>query len=87
MSICESKDQCSFFTNEMDNTPSLVRVMRRRYCESDKEHCARYMIKQMLYKGYTLRDEKVLSELERDLSAMYPNDLYKAQSIIRQMDL
>jgi hypothetical protein len=70
----------------MDDMPSLVRAMRRRYCESDKEHCARYMIKQMLNRGYTLRDEEALAGFEGDLGNMYPNDLLKAKRIISQME-
>jgi len=86
MSECESREHCSFFMNEMGNSPSLVRLMRRRYCDSDKEHCARYMIKSMLYKGYTPKDDGAVSALEHEVNRMYPNDLQKAHDIISLLE-
>ena len=85
MSRCESSGSCSFFTNEMGGMPSLVRVMKRQYCETDKEHCARNMVKQMLYQGYTLPDEAELRELENEISGMFPNAHTKARAIIDRM--
>ena len=85
MSMCESSGECSFFKNEMGQMPSLVKVMKRRYCESDKERCARYMIKQKMHQGYTFTDDSVLDKIEADLGTMYPNDQEKATRIIEMM--
>ena len=85
MSRCESSGECSFFQNEMGQMPSLVKVMKRRYCDTDKERCARYMIKQKMQKGFTFSDDSVLDEVERDMGQMYPNDMEKATRIIEMM--
>ena len=86
MSRCESSGSCSFFSNEMGDMPSLVRAMKQRYCEKDKEHCARYMIKQMINKGYTL-SERAVEKLAGELENLYPNDKEKARMIMDQMSL
>ena len=85
MGGCENKDLCSFFQNEMGNKPSLVRTMKHRYCEKDKESCARYMIKSMLFKGYTLPDDHALDQVGRYLVNLYPNDVARAKEIIGMM--
>lgn len=85
MSTCDSKEACSFFNNQLGGMKSLISVMKKRYCEADRESCARYRIKSMLNKGYALPDEEALSSVERDLNSMYPNDLPKADKIISMM--
>lgn len=82
---CEKKDVCSFFLNEMGNKPSLARTMRGRYCESDKQSCARYMIKAMLLKGYYLPDDQILDKVGQHLVNLYPNDTKRAKEIIGMM--
>lgn len=85
MSRCEISDFCSFFINETACLPSMVSAMKRRYCGFDKEHCARYMVKQWHDRGYALRDDDNMEELECNIRALYPNDHARAQMIISRM--
>jgi len=85
MSRCEMSEMCSFFNNEIGNLPTLVRAMKRRYCQYDKEHCARYMVRQKLLKANSKGDTGELSAFERDISSMYPNDHPKAQRLMSRI--
>jgi len=86
MSKCEMSDMCSFFNNEIGNLPTLVRAMKRRYCQNDKEHCARYMVRQKVLRTQSLLDSDIHLELESDISSMYPNDHPKAQRIMSRIN-
>lgn len=87
MSRCENSGVCSFFQNNMGAMPSLVRRMKEMYCEKEKEHCARYMVKAMVLKGYTLPENADTERMENMLRTLFPNDMVKAREVINSMVL
>ena len=69
--ICEMLETCPFYNDKMDVDSGLGKLYKRRYCEGDKNQCARYM---------------VLSELGAKSVPvdLYPNMYERAEQIIAQ---
>ncbi|MFH1378210.1 MAG: hypothetical protein ABIH86_05620 [Planctomycetota bacterium] len=44
MEECELIEKCAFFTNRMSTLPTVAKMMKKRYCEGDKDDCARYRL-------------------------------------------
>lgn len=44
MTDCELTTKCLFFNDKMANMPSTANMMKRKYCQGDFEHCARYIV-------------------------------------------
>lgn len=48
MPHCELLDTCIFFNNQMANMPAVADLMKKRYCQSEFDDCARLRIMQAL---------------------------------------
>lgn len=44
MDECERLKNCPFFLGKMANMPATAELMKNRYCRSDYEKCARYIL-------------------------------------------
>lgn len=44
MSDCQFVAKCIFFNDKMANMPSTAEMLKKKYCRSDFEHCARFMV-------------------------------------------
>ncbi len=69
MPKCELLETCKFYNDKMEEYPSGVVSMRKRYCYKDNSKCARYIV----YKE--LGREKVPKDL-------FPNDSKRAELIV-----
>ena len=94
MARCENTEYCSFFQNKMSGLPSVVNMMKQSYCEQDKDRCARYNLKRLIFKGYTLPDEDSLKSsgifvgsLEALVENLYPSDQEKLKRIMSRLVL
>lgn len=65
---CELLKTCSFFVVEV-KSPALAEEFKRKYCNQNKELCARYMIAKEV-------------GLDKIPPALYPNEYDKALDII-----
>ncbi len=77
--------KCPFFNNRMAAMPTVVEQLQRRYCNDDYRQCARYLVNQKFIQGYSPRDEKEASSLERDFDILFPNNIEKAEEIIHRL--
>jgi len=41
---CENLGGCSFYNDKMPMDMGLGQIQKKRYCEGDKEQCARYKV-------------------------------------------
>ena len=41
---CEKLEKCPFFNDKMANMPSISSMLKKKYCEGDKDACARYQV-------------------------------------------
>ena len=71
MSECECLSKCPFFNDKMANMDAMAEDTKNRYCRSDYEHCARYMVFKLLGR------ENVPTDL-------YPLQKSKARQILEQ---
>lgn len=69
MADCSLINQCPFFNDKMESMPTMLTLLKWRYCKNRYTSCARYMV------FSTFGREKVPLDL-------FPNDQNKAQSII-----
>ncbi len=44
MEVCEKLEKCPFYQGVMSMEKGLGSMYKKKYCESDKNSCARYMI-------------------------------------------
>ena len=44
MATCEKLPKCPFYQGEMTTDSGLGAIYKKKYCETDKTLCARYMI-------------------------------------------
>jgi hypothetical protein len=44
MSRCERIEECPLFDGALANMPILTDALKERYCQSDKESCARFWV-------------------------------------------
>jgi len=94
MARCERTEVCSFFQNKMSGLPSVVNMMKQSYCEQDKDRCARYKLKKMIFMGYTLPEEDSLQSdgtfagsLVTLVENLYPSDQEKLKRIMSRLVL
>lgn len=69
MATCECLPRCPFFNDQMADIPATAELLKHRYCLSDYNTCARYMVFKALGR------EKVPSNL-------FPNHSDKAKALI-----
>ncbi len=69
MPVCEKLANCPFYKGEMSMEHGLGAIYKKRYCEEDKDLCARYKIATTLGPQY-VRDN------------FYPNDHEGAERIL-----
>lgn len=41
---CEKLEKCPFFNEKMANMPSISAMLKKKYCEGDRDSCARYQV-------------------------------------------
>ena len=44
MATCEKLSKCPFYQGKMDINSGLGAMYKKKYCEGDKDSCARYII-------------------------------------------
>ncbi len=72
MSECECVPTCLFFNDKMKDQPGQSELFKRRYCQGgEKEHCARYMVRNGLGKDRVPTD-------------FFPNQIERARTLIAQ---
>ena len=72
MAECENLSKCLFFNDKLENMPSIAQMMKNKYCEGNKEECARYMVSSKFGK-------------DKVAPALFPNMKDRALSIISQL--
>jgi len=65
---CECLAKCPFFNDQMADKPATAELMKKQYCLSNYENCARYIIFKALGR------EKVPADL-------FPNQQYRVDTI------
>lgn len=68
MPDCERLNACPFFSGRMENMPSVAGLMKHMFCFGDRTQCARY---QVASAGLPIPAD------------LFPNDLERAQDILR----
>lgn len=85
MSRCENRGICSFYDRSSGALSAETLAMLNAYCKSDKEHCARYLVKRKLFDGYTLPGDLNLDKVGRKLEKMIPTEHAMARKLIGRM--
>ncbi len=70
MPECQRLPKCIFFNDQMANMPAVSTLYKQRFCKSEFENCARFMV------AAKLGPEKVPPDL-------FPNQFDRAQLILR----
>jgi len=52
MDICERLEKCPFYQDKMIIETGLGTILKKKYCESNKNECARYMVLQTIGAEY-----------------------------------
>lgn len=52
MATCEKLSKCPFYQGKMDINSGLGAMYKKKYCEGDKNACARYIISTQLGPDY-----------------------------------
>ena len=52
MEICERFEKCPFYQDKMIIETGVGKVLKKKYCETNKNACARYMVLQAIGPGY-----------------------------------
>jgi methyl-accepting chemotaxis protein len=68
---CENLAGCPFYNNKMSTDSGLGKLYKEKYCESNKNKCARYMVAKTIGKEYVPID-------------LYPNMHKRAKKIISE---
>ena len=71
MATCENLAACPFYNDKMDINSGIGALYKRKYCENDKNSCARYKV------ATTVGKEYVTPQL-------YPNMDDAAEKIIKE---
>ena len=71
MPDCAKLAKCVFFNDHMPNMPSMASLYKQRYCRSEYDKCARFVV------ASKLGGDKVPGDL-------FPNDQDRAQKLIAQ---
>lgn len=79
---CENRDICCFIQRELEMKSVMADGILRRYCNSDREKCARYMVKKMILAGYSLPDDHSLDRVGMLLTDLHPSDTDSAMEMI-----
>ncbi len=84
MNKCEKIDFCTFFTNRATTLLTEQDRMRVKvqYCIVDKTRCARYKVKEKLYKGFMPCNENAMYMIDQKMDILYPDDVELATEII-----
>ena len=69
MPDCVCLSGCPFFHDRMANMPGMAEMLKTKYCKSEYENCARYMVFSALGKDAVPMD-------------MFPNQQDRAQEMI-----
>ena len=73
MEECEFITKCAFFSDRMKTLPTVAKMMKKRYCEGDKDECARYQLASTIGKNQVPSD---LFPHQTDIA----NDIIKRES-------
>lgn len=68
---CEKLAGCPFYNEKMPIDSGLGAMYRKKYCESDRESCARFMVSSTVGKDYVT-------------NSLYPNMIDQAKQIIAE---
>ena len=71
MADCAKLAKCIFFNDKMPNMPAMANLFKQRYCKTDFDRCARFIV------ASKLGGERVPGDL-------FPNDQDRAQKLITQ---
>lgn len=71
MSDCEYVLKCPFFNDKMKGMPSMANVYKKRYCQTDRSQCARYIVR------HALGPEAMPDDL-------FPNNVARAEAILAE---
>lgn len=71
MAVCENLAKCPFYQGKMTMDEGIGAMYKRKYCEGDKDSCARYMVATTVGKEYVTE-------------SLYPNMAEKAKKIIAE---
>lgn len=71
MAVCENLQKCPFYQGKMSMDSGIGSMYKRKYCEGDKNLCARYMVAKQAGKEYVTE-------------TLYPNMIEKANQIIEK---
>lgn len=71
MAVCENLAKCPFYQGKMTMDDGIGAMYKRKYCEGDKNSCARYMVATTVGKEYVTE-------------SLYPNMADKAKKIIAE---
>ena len=71
MAVCENLAKCPFYQGKMTMDDGIGAMYKRKYCEGDKNSCARYMVATTVGKEYVTE-------------SLYPNMAEKAKKIIAE---
>ena len=82
---CEDKAICCFIQREFGIQSVMAYGISNRYCDRDKDKCARYMVKSMIVRGYTLPDDFELDRVGNLLTDLHPSDTDSAMELIGLM--
>jgi len=82
---CEDKAICCFIQREFEFQSVMAHGISSRYCDMDKEKCARYLVKSMIMRGYTLPDDHELDRIGGLLTDLHPSDTESAMELIGLM--
>lgn len=69
MALCELKENCIFFKEQMANMPTTAKLFKKIYCEDEFAACGRFMV------FSAIGSEKVPLDL-------FPNQSDRAKAII-----
>jgi hypothetical protein len=72
MAVCEKLEKCPFYQGKLVIDTGIGPMLKKKYCESDKASCARYMV------ATTVGPEHVTNLL-------FPNMKEKAEQIIAEV--
>ncbi|HMM05661.1 MAG TPA: hypothetical protein PKD52_03200 [Clostridiales bacterium] len=71
---CEKLAACPFYNEKMPIDSGLGAMYRKKYCENDRESCARFMVSSAVGKDYVT-------------NSLYPNMVEQAKQIIAEQSV
>ena len=73
MKECELLETCVFINDYLSSLPSQIAMLKRQYCHSDYQKCARYKLAQLIDR------EKVPRDLD-------PTEHERAEQLLNSID-